>query len=115
MLEKINIADILVQLRQTHNTIAEELLGLICERLAGRELEPISLIEATQLQAVEMGWQPLPKWLYEEVGAEKLLTKYLKEVGLNPKNSDDFIKLYEDEEGEWYADIRELACEVYAR
>lgn len=115
MLEKINIAAILIQLRQTHSTIAEELLGLICERLASRELEPISLIEATQTQALEMGWQPIPKWLYEEVGAEKLLTKYLKEVGLNPKSSDDFIKLYENEEDEWYADIRKLACEVYAR
>lgn len=115
MLEKINIADILVQLRQTHNTIAEELLGLICERLASRELEPISLLEATQNQALEMGWQPIPKWLYEEVGSEELLIKYLKETGLNPQGSGDFIKLYEDEEGEWYADIREVACEVYAR
>lgn len=115
MLEKINIANILVQLRQTHSTIAEELLGLICERLAGSELEPLSLIEATQVQALEMGWAPIPSWLYEEVGAEKLFTKYLKEAGLQPDGSDDFIKLYEDEEGEWYADIRELACEVYAR
>lgn len=115
MLEKINIADILVQLRQTHSTIAEELLGLICERLASSELASLSLLEATQLQALEMGWEPIPKWIYDEAGAEELFIKYLKEIGLNPKGSDDFIKIYEDEEGEWYADIRELACEVYAR
>lgn len=115
MLEKINIANILTQLRYTHSTIAESLLGLICERLAGSLLEPLSLLKATQLQAELNEWEPIPSWLFNEIGSEELMNKYLREAGADPKGSEDFILLYRDHTGEWYAYIGDLAEEVYSR
>lgn len=115
MLEKINIANILIQLRYKHSTIAESLLGLICERLAGSEFEPLNLLEVTQLQAELNEREPIPIWLFHEIGSEELMNKYLREAGANPKGSDDFILLYQDHTGEWYAYIGDLAEEVYSR
>ena len=115
MLEKINIANILTQLRYTHSSIAESLLGLICERLAGSELKPLSLLEATQIQVANIEWEPIPSWLYNEIGSEELMNKYLREAGADPKSSEDFILLYRDHTGEWYAYIGDLAEEVYSR
>lgn len=113
MNEYITIGHLEKQLAKTHPLIKRELLLSIVGALEEGTLEPLSLIEATQLQAHRNGWQAIPAWLYNDVGSREAFTKYLQSVGVDPVGSDDFIHLYSDEWGEWYADIAELAEEIY--
>lgn len=113
MNEYITIGHIEKQLEKTHPLIKRELLLSIVGALEEETLEPLSLIEATQLQAKRNGWQTIPAWLYNDTGSDEAFTKYLKSVGVDPAGSDDFIHLYSDEYGDWYADISELAEEIY--
>lgn len=109
----ITIGHLEKQLAKTHPLIKRELLLSIVGALEEGTLEPLSLIEATQLQAKRNGWAPIPAWLYNEVGNELILSQYLKAGGANPYGSEDFIHLYADEYGDWYADISEIVEEVY--
>lgn len=113
MNEYITIGHIEKQITKTHPLIKRELLLSIVGALEEGILEPISLIEATQIQAHRNGWQAIPTWLYNDIGSREAFTKYLQSVGVDPAGSDDFIHLYSDEWGEWYADITELAEEIY--
>lgn len=113
MNEYITIGHIEKQLEKTHPLIKRELLLSIVGALEEGTLEPLSLIEATQLQAHRNGWQPIPTWLYDDMGSYEEFTKYLHRCGFDPAGSDDFIHLYSDEWGEWFADISELAEEIY--
>lgn len=111
MNEYITIGHIEEQIATSHPSIKRELLLSIVGALEEGTLEPLSLIEATQLQAFKNGWAPIPAWLYNE--SYEAFTQYLKNVGIDPTGADDFIHLYSDEWGEWYADISDLAEEIY--
>lgn len=113
MNEYITIGHIEKQLEKTHPLIKRELLLSIVGALEEGTLEPIDLIEATQIQTNRIGWASIPAWLYSDIGSREALTKYLQSIGVDPAGSDDFIHLYSDEWGEWYADIAELAEEIY--
>lgn len=113
MNEYITIGHIEKQLEKTHPLIKRELLLSIVGALEEGTLEPLSLIEATQIQAHRNGWVPIPAWLYNDIGSREAFTKYLQSVGVDPAGSDDFIHLYSDEWEEWYGDISELAEEIY--
>lgn len=113
MNEYITIGHIEKQIKKTHPKIADVLLMRIVLRLHKGDIEPLSLLEATNIQAERNGWAPIPTWLYNEVGNELILSQYLKAGGANPYGSEDFIHLYADEYGDWYADISEIVEEVY--
>ena len=87
MNEYITIGHIEKQIKKTHPKIADVLLMRIVLRLHKGDIEPLSLLEVTNIQAERNGWAPIPAWLYNEVGSELILSQYLKAGGTNPYGS----------------------------
>lgn len=109
----ITVGHLESQIKKTHPKIADVLLMRIVLRLHKGDIEPLSLLEVTNIQAERNGWQTIPTWLYNEVGGAEKMNKYLKAGGADPYGSEDFVHLYSDEWEDWYADISEIVEEVY--
>ena len=106
MTEYITIGHLAEQLTKYEYLDTARLTGTITEALLDGDIEPMDLLEVLhQLSGIGTQFEYLPSWLYTEIGSRELFIDYLKKAGFDPTKSDDFIHLYSDEYGDWYANI----------
>lgn len=107
--QDINIADIMEQLSPFYGYIdAGIIIGKLCEKLALDKIEPIDVLELVERQAEKMGECRIPRWLYQDIGADRNDLEQFISSFYKPITGEDFIELYTDEWGTWYIDINEV-------
>lgn len=105
----INITNIMEQLSPFYGYIdAGIIIGKLCEKLALDLIEPIDILELVERQAEKMGESRIPKWLYQDIGANRHdLNKFIQSV-YEPLTGEDYIKIFTNEDGTLYIDINEV-------
>nr|DAW24018.1 MAG TPA: hypothetical protein [Caudoviricetes sp.] len=107
--QDINLANIMEQLSPFYGYIdGGIIIGKLCEKLALELIEPIDILELVERQAENLGEKRIPKWLYQDIGANRHnLNQFISSV-YSPITGEDFIEIYTDEWGTWYIDIQEV-------
>lgn len=108
--QDINITNIMEQLSPFYGYIdAGIIIGKLCEKLALDLIEPIDILELVDRQAEQMGESRIPKWLYQDIGANRHdLNKFIQSV-YEPITGDNFIEIYTIDKGDKrYIDINEV-------
>ena len=97
----LNIKDLYKQLKEHHSEQKAVLIIqlIVSDELRG-DLEPLTVWEVIERQADELGYSPVPHWLFEETGlTEEAFTIFLQEYGYRPTLGLDWVYLGTDEEG----------------
>lgn len=64
------------------------------------DLEPLTIWEVMERQAKELGYRPVPYWLFEETGiTEEAFTLFIQENGYSPTDGEDYLYIGKTEEG----------------
>lgn len=97
----LNTRDLFEQLKRYHSeqTAISFIHLIVIDDLKG-DLEPLTIWEVTERQAEELGYRPIPYWLFEETGiTEEAFTLFLQENGYSPTEGEDYLYIGKTEEG----------------
>lgn len=97
----LDTRDLFEQLKRYHSeqTALSFIQLIVIDDLKG-DLEPLTIWEVTERQAVELGYRPVPYWLFEETGiTEEDFTLFLQENGYSPTEGEDYLYIGTTEEG----------------
>lgn len=89
----LNTRDLFKQLKEHHEEQRALLIIqlIVSDDLRG-ELEPLTIWEVAERQAEELGYRPVPYWLFEETGiTEEAFTLFLQENGYKPTDGEDYL------------------------
>lgn len=97
----LNTRDLFEQLKEHHSEQKALLIIqlIVSDDLRG-ELETLTVWEVAERQADELGYRPVPYWLFEETGiTEEAFTLFLQENGYSPTDGEDYLYIGTTEEG----------------
>ena len=97
----LNTRDIFNQLKEHHEEQRALLIIqlIVSDDLRG-DLEPLTVWEVAERQADELGYRPVPYWLFEETGiTEEAFTLFIQENGYSPTDGEDYLYIGTTEEG----------------
>lgn len=79
---------------------------IVSDDLRG-DLEPLTVWEVAERQAEELGYSPVPNWLFEETGlTEEAFTVFLQENGYKPTEGEDYLYIGTEEGLEKYIRLK---------
>lgn len=97
----LNTRDLFEQLKRYHSeqTALSFIQMIVIDDLKD-DLEPLTIWEVVERQADELGYRPVPYWLFEETGiTEEVFTLFLQENGYSPTEGEDYLYIGMTEEG----------------
>lgn len=89
----LNTRELFKQLKEHHEEQRALLIIqlIVSDDLRG-DLEPLTIWEVAERQAEELGYRPVPYWLFEETGiTEEAFTLFLQENGYKPTDGEDYL------------------------
>ena len=97
----LNTQDLYKQLKEHHSEqTALTIIQLIVIDDLKDDLEPLTIWEVVEQQADELGYRPVPYWLFEETGiTEETFTLFIQENGYSPTDGEDYLYIGTNEEG----------------
>ena len=103
----LNTRDLFEQLKEHHEEQrALLIIQLIVSDDLRRDLEPLTVWEVAKRQADELGYRPIPNWLFEETGlTEEAFTVFLQENGYKPTEGEDYLYIGTEEGLEKYISL----------
>lgn len=103
----LNIKDLFKKLKEHHSeqTALTIIQLIVIDDLKG-DLETLTVWEAAERQAEELGYRPVPYWLFEETGiTEEAFTLFLQENGYKPTDGEDYLYIGTEEGLEKYISL----------
>lgn len=97
----LNTRDLFEQLKEHHGEQKAILIIqlIVSDDLKG-DLEPLTTWEVVERQAEELGYRPVPYWIFEETGiTEEAFTLFIQENGYSPTDGEDYLYIGMTEEG----------------
>lgn len=103
----LNTRDLYEQLKEHHSEQKAVLIIqlIVSDDLRG-DLEPLTVWEIAERQADELGYRPIPHWLFEETGiTEEDFTRFLQDNGYKPTEGEDYLYVGTEDGLEQYVSL----------